>query len=135
MRRTVDKIWRMWPLAIASALAGCSVQMVYIRNANPSAPVIADRPRGGVIRYALADNLTQNQSRREKAYEEMHTYCKGTYRLVYEGTHLPPDPDLTYSQPPGAGHKIERAMSNTSGSWYMQFSCVAAETTTPKGHL
>jgi hypothetical protein len=122
----------MWPLAIAAALAGCCVQMVYIRNANPNAPVIADRPRGGVIRYALADNLSENQSRREKAYQEMHAYCNGPYRVVYENTQLPPDPDLTYSQPPGVGPKLERAMTKTGGSWYMQFTCVAAETAAPK---
>jgi hypothetical protein len=117
MRRKANK-GGCWWLVMTMALTGCTAQMVSTRGSS------------GVIRYQLAENLHQNQSRRETAYKEMHNYCQGPYRLTAESDREPANV-IAEAKNLSWAHKV--MMMSTDSYWYMSFRCLSDQPNpTPK---
>lgn len=110
-----NRIWLPLFLLVLIGVSGCSVEMVSTRD---------DR-RGGVIRYQLTETFSQNQSRREKAYKEMHTYCNGNYRISREGLLRSPDEN---GESPLPGHSSwQHGSDKDAVDWYIHFDCESTD--------
>ena len=105
-------------LFVVIAAQACSATMVNAPGASsassPYAPV-NEASRGGMIKYLNQGASYVVEQRREDAYKQMYTACRGTYRIDAEG----PNAEGGAAIPIQGGG----AVWTQSQYWYIQFSC------------
>ena len=104
-------------LTVASALAACTAQMVSSPGAASSSPYapVNEASRGGIVKYLNDGAEFVKKQRREDAYKQMHSACRGKYRIDAEG------PRAEGGAVMAAGTS---AFWSESQYWYIQFSCI-----------
>lgn len=94
--------------------SGCSATLdTRLSKSSPNAPV--NEIHGGVVSYLNQGYAFAVRARREDAYQKMHDYCAGPYKIVSEG------------QESGAGVATRVGASTVYGEsqyWRIRFECV-----------
>ena len=106
-------------------VVACSAQMVSKPGSTapvPNAPV-NEAERGGVVKYLNEGIQAVRDKRRASAYKQMAKACGGPYRIDAEG----PQVEGGVVVPLQNG----TAISTNTNDWYIQFSCVRADSSAP----
>lgn len=101
---------------VAVLALGCSASMVNPpggATGSPNAPV-NEAARPGLVKYLNQGAGSVIAARREDAYKQMHSACRGSYRIDAEG----PRAEGGMVVPVGEG-----AVWSSTEYWYIQFSC------------